>query len=493
MKTPGYSIAALLFALALPTAVFAQSTNVKTPNKNQSAKYKSIIVKGSGNLIVSNSMASFIGGGQSNSIIAKTTNVVIGGGFKNAAAGVFASIAGGAYNSVDGLAPAVGGGYYNAAYYDYATVGGGFANNATASFATASGGSNNLASGIFATASGGGGNMATYEYSAVGGGLSNASYGVASAVGGGQDNTAGGNFAAVAGGENNTAATNFTAIGGGFNNTASGFAATVAGGRGNLASASNSTVAGGIYNEASGDFSFAAGSSAKAKHANSFVWSDGSGSNSFESFTTNSFNIRASGGVRFDNDTSMFFGNVTRQMLNLYDQNYAIGVQTGAEYFRTGQRFYWYLNGAHTDAIGVPGPGGSVLMVLDTAGLTVNGTFVSASDRNVKQDIRPLDAKAVLQKVASLPVSEWSYKASPDARHYGPMAQDFRAAFGVGTDDKTISMVDADGVSLAAIKGLVEELKERDKAMVERDKTIEELKTELRAVKQRLDSLPPAP
>ena len=88
--------------------------------------------------------------------------------------------------------------------------------------------------------------------------------------------------------------------------------------------------------------------------------------------------------------------------------------------------------------------------------------------------------------MASLPVSEWSYKASPDALHYGPMAQDFRAAFGVGTDDKTISMVDADGVALAAIKGLVEELKDRDK-------TIEELRSKLEAVEERLDALPPAP
>jgi hypothetical protein len=46
------------------------------------------------------------------------------------------------------------------------------------------------------------------------------------------------------------------------------------------------------------------------------------------------------------------------------------------------------------------------------------------------------------------------------------MAQDFHAAFGVGPDDKHISMVDADGVALAAIQGLnqklTEELQRRD-------------------------------
>jgi uncharacterized coiled-coil protein SlyX len=34
------------------------------------------------------------------------------------------------------------------------------------------------------------------------------------------------------------------------------------------------------------------------------------------------------------------------------------------------------------------------------------------------------------------------------------MAQDFRAAFGLGDDDKVISTVDADGVALAAAQAL---------------------------------------
>ncbi len=38
----------------------------------------------------------------------------------------------------------------------------------------------------------------------------------------------------------------------------------------------------------------------------------------------------------------------------------------------------------------------------------------------------------------------------------GPMAQDFRAAFGLGVNDTSIVTVDADGVALAAIQGLNE-------------------------------------
>jgi hypothetical protein len=36
----------------------------------------------------------------------------------------------------------------------------------------------------------------------------------------------------------------------------------------------------------------------------------------------------------------------------------------------------------------------------------------------------------------------------------GPMAQDFCAAFGVGTDERHLATLDADGVALAAINGM---------------------------------------
>jgi cell division protein FtsB len=60
--------------------------------------------------------------------------------------------------------------------------------------------------------------------------------------------------------------------------------------------------------------------------------------------------------------------------------------------------------------------------------------------------------------VAALPIKTWNYK-SQDAsvRHIGPMAQDFYAAFGLGSGDKTISTIDLDGVALAAIQGLHQE------------------------------------
>ena len=53
-----------------------------------------------------------------------------------------------------------------------------------------------------------------------------------------------------------------------------------------------------------------------------------------------------------------------------------------------------------------------------------------------------------------MPISEWSYNDEPSARHIGPMAQDFHAAFGVGETDRCIPTVDANGVALAAIQAL---------------------------------------
>ena len=72
----------------------------------------------------------------------------------------------------------------------------------------------------------------------------------------------------------------------------------------------------------------------------------------------------------------------------------------------------------------------------------------------MKTNIAPLDDAAVLDKVASLPISRWSYKSEHGVRHVGPMAQDFYAAFNVGEDDKHITSIDEDGVALAAIKAL---------------------------------------
>lgn len=85
------------------------------------------------------------------------------------------------------------------------------------------------------------------------------------------------------------------------------------------------------------------------------------------------------------------------------------------------------------------------------------------SDRNLKRDVQPVDEKAILERVAKMPISTWSYKADdPSIRHMGPMAQDFHSAFGLGDTDRGYYPVDAHGVALAAIKALAEQVREQD-------------------------------
>ncbi len=92
-----------------------------------------------------------------------------------------------------------------------------------------------------------------------------------------------------------------------------------------------------------------------------------------------------------------------------------------------------------------------------------------------------------------MPVTEWEYEHDPDRRYFGPMSQDFHAAFGLGRDDKTINTLDADGVLFLSVKGLVEELKARDKAIGELQAQNEQPSRKIEAVEQRLNTLPPAP
>jgi hypothetical protein len=55
------------------------------------------------------------------------------------------------------------------------------------------------------------------------------------------------------------------------------------------------------------------------------------------------------------------------------------------------------------------------------------------------------------------------------------MAQDFRAAFGLGEDDKHIATVDADGVALAAIQGLNQKLERENAELKARLERLERL------------------
>src|SRR6185437_706176 len=88
---------------------------------------------------------------------------------------------------------------------------------------------------------------------------------------------------------------------------------------------------------------------------------------------------------------------------------------------------------------------------------TCTGNFNQSSDRNLKEKFTSINPLEVLNRVASLPITSWNFKADT-TRHIGPMAQDFYSAFNVGTDPKHIATVDESGVALAAIQGLNQKL-----------------------------------
>ena len=124
--------------------------------------------------------------------------------------------------------------------------------------------------------------------------------------------------------------------------------------------------------------------------------------------------------------------------------------------------------------------------------ILASGTITGSSDRNVKENFTAVDSQAVLAKVAMLPIQRWNYigEVTP---HIGPVAQDFYGAFAVGKDDRHISMVDADGVALAAIQGLNEKVDAGSQKSEDRSRKLEEKlqqkATEIAELKQRFDAL----
>ena len=110
---------------------------------------------------------------------------------------------------------------------------------------------------------------------------------------------------------------------------------------------------------------------------------------------------------------------------------------------------------------------------LFTTSVTTDGTAIGAllntnqsswsaiSDVHRKENFIDVDGESFLKKIAGLHLTTWNYKGQDvrTLRHYGPMAQDFFAAFGkdelgeIG-DDTTINQQDFLGVNLIAIQAL---------------------------------------
>ena len=115
--------------------------------------------------------------------------------------------------------------------------------------------------------------------------------------------------------------------------------------------------------------------------------------------------------------------------------------------------------------------------------------FTYPSDRNLKESFQPVDGEVVLSKIGGLSLTSWNYigQDAKQFRHYGPMAQDFFAAFGhdaIGTigTDTTITSGDLDGILMVAAQAL-------EKRTVEQTKKIDTLTAENIELKARLEAL----
>ena len=376
-----------------------------------------------------------VSGGVANS--AGATHSTIGGGGSNATGDVGATVGGGVRNVAGGQWATVAGGSDNFASGRHAAIGGGDGHDVLGWLGTVGGGWSNDANGPYATVGGGAFNRALGASSTVAGGFGNRASGYAATVGGGGSyfyvdgyyaNTASGTRSTVAGGGNNKATALYTSIGGGYKNTAASFGATVPGGRYNKAYGAY-TFAAGRSSRADGAYSFAMGRFANASHDGAFVWGD-SQLGIKPSSAADEFSVYASGGARI------------------------------------------FTNSAATTGVAVA-PGG--------------GSWSSVSDRAAKENFAVVDVRAVLEKVAALPISTWNYRAQDrSVRHMGPTAQDFRAAFGLGASERLIDTIDPDGVALAAIQGLNQRDGELERRLAEKEAEVDELRGQVARLEARL-------
>jgi len=268
---------------------------------------------------------------------------------------------------------------------------------------------------------------------------------------------------------------------------------TTASGYGSLATGSGTI--------ASGFSSTAMGYNASANHQGSFVWADTFTTNQFiptpfVSTANNQFLIRATGGmgigtpnpqgnlhiysstnptvVRVQSTGTPGFGRLEfvsnpQGDVNEWRPGYIQSSDNGG--FSGGLSFVVNGTGAANKfaevetmrivngrvGIGTPTP----VSALQVVGTVTATAFNPPSDRNLKENFALVSPREVLEKVAAMPISRWNFKGDSATPHVGPMAQDFHAAFGLGTDERHIATVDADGVALAAIQGLNQKLEEQ--------------------------------
>ena len=256
--------------------------------------------------------------------------------------------------------------------------------------------------------------------------------------------------------------------------TASGIGSFALGGPFCVASGTGS-VAMGTYTQASGNYSTAFGSSSIASGLNSTAMGNttvasGSNSTAMGAFTT-------ANGV-----SSTAMGNYVST--SNHNGAFAIGDNSTTTVMQSfvANGFRARFAGGYRLLTNSAASLGAVLVQDATS-------WSTTSDVRLKENFLPVDGEAFLHKISVMPLTTWNYIAqeNKNLRHYGPMAQDFYAAF--GKDDKgtigcdtLINQHDFLGVNLIAIQAL-------EKRTSELQKENEEFKKENISLNARLEKL----
>lgn len=122
-------------------------------------------------------------------------------------------------------------------------------------------------------------------------------------------------------------------------------------------------------------------------------------------------------------------------------------------------------------------------------------------NRNLKENFEQIDGEMILNKIKSIPITKWNYKADENKEKYiGPMAQDFYAAFQLnGTDSMGINSISIDGINLigvqalekrtAAIQKTIDMLVKRNELLMSENEYLKEQLIEFKNVKEELDEV----
>ena len=257
-------------------------------------------------------------------------------------------------------------------------------------------------------------------------------------------------------------------------------------GQGTTASGSHS-IAMGLSATATGNFSIALGAGAVTTASGDSSIALGTASATAQYATAiGGFNARASGVRSIAMGTNantngkrgaFVYGDASlpeSDVIATADNQFVVRATGGTIFYSAGGATFYSEPGATTGVSLAPGA----------------GAWGLASDVRLKANFRDLDGKEILAGLARMPIREWNYiSQSSSIRHVGPTAQDFRAAFGLGDDDRTISTIDPAGIALRAIQALDVRTQETQTDLARLQDENAALKAELAALRSAIEEL----